>query len=400
MTLAERVPFREFLRPNSRPYTLAPDQDANLVGMRWYGGGPFHRELKLAHKIQKKSHFAIKSGDVIYNKLFAWKGAFGLVSDELDGMFVSDKFPTYQLDLSRVEPRFLTWFFRHHDVWEQARRRSTGSAAISKLTLNPPQFLELEIPLPSLDEQKALADHLDSCACRIDEAKALRADTLRKIGWIVQSASSSLLSPYHAESQLGTVLLGMPRNGWSPKCDNLDDGTPVLTLSAVTGWHYNSTAYKRTSLPTDKGAHYWLNKGDLLITRSNTPELVGHAAIYDGHPYPCIYPDLIMKLRIDPAKASTKFVWWWMQTRPVRDYIARHAKGTSPTMKKISQPVVAGIPFPSSISLREQKHLVEELDALQMKVAAVKHHQIETGAALDTMLPAILDRAFDGGLGV
>jgi type I restriction enzyme S subunit len=255
MTSVQRVPFSEFLRPNSRPHTLASDQDANLVGMRWYGGGPFHRELKLAHRIQKKSHFVIRAGDVIYNKLFAWKGSFGVVPDELEGMYVSDKFPTYQPDLVKIEPRYLAWFFKHHDIWEQARKKSTGSAAISKLTLNPPQFLELDIPLPGLGKQNDVADRLDSCARNIEEARRLRADALQKIDQIVQSASSALLSRYDSEAQLGRVLLRMPRNGWSPKCDNLENGAAVLTLTAVTGWHYNPAAFKGTSLPTDERAH-------------------------------------------------------------------------------------------------------------------------------------------------
>jgi type I restriction enzyme S subunit len=140
-----RVKFSELMRPNSRPYTLAPDQDADLVGMRWYGFGPFHREGKAAMRILKKSHFQIRAGDVIYNKLFAWRGSFGVVPPELDGMFVSDKFPTYELNRERVNESYLAWFFRHTDVWEQSRRMSTGSAALSKLTLNPPKFLELEI---------------------------------------------------------------------------------------------------------------------------------------------------------------------------------------------------------------------------------------------------------------
>ena len=105
MTFAPLVKFREVLRPNLRPYTLAADQDANLVGMRWYGYGPFHRELKPALRITKKTHFQIRAGDIIYNKLFAWRGAFGLVEPALDGMFVSDKFPTYSLDRDRVNQR-------------------------------------------------------------------------------------------------------------------------------------------------------------------------------------------------------------------------------------------------------------------------------------------------------
>src|SRR6266516_4643105 len=111
MTAWPNVQFSSFLRPNRRPYTLGPTEDADLVGMRLYGGGPFHREKKAATAIRKKSHFVIRSGDVIYNKLFAWKGTFGVVPATLDGMFVSDKFPTYELDRSKVDEKFLHWYF-------------------------------------------------------------------------------------------------------------------------------------------------------------------------------------------------------------------------------------------------------------------------------------------------
>lgn len=393
-----RTRFREFLRPNPRPCTLAADQDANLVGMRWYGGGPFHRELKLAHKIQKKSHFIIRSGDVIYNKLFAWKGAFGVVPNELDGMFVSDKFPTYQIDSRIVNPRYLAWYFRHHDVWQQALKTSTGSAAISKLTLNPPQFLQLEVPLPSPNEQAQIADRLDYLAERIEEAKALRAAAKVQMERFMQSAGNAMFAAYNADVQLGSILLKPPRNGWSPKCDNAEGGTPVLTLTSVTGWHYNERAFKRTSLPTTKGSQYWLDDGDVLITRSNTPELVGHVAIYNGTPYPCIYPDLIMKLSIDDNKACRRFVWWWMQSERVRSYIMKHAKGSSPTMKKISQGTVMAIPFPSALTVREQEKIAGTLDDLYFMVAQAQALQTGTVTELDALLPTTLDKAFKDGL--
>lgn len=105
-----------------------------------------------------------------------------------------------------------------------------------------------------------------------------------------------------------------------------------------------------------------------------------------------------MKLTVDDTKVSAKFVWWWLRTKRVRDYIAAKAKGTSPTMKKISQPIVAGIPFPSAISLKKQERIVEELDVLQAKVTTLKRLQFSTGAELDAILPTILDKAFQGKL--
>jgi type I restriction enzyme S subunit len=101
-----------------------------------------------------------------------------------------------------------------------------------------------------------------------------------------------------------------------------------------------------------------------------------------------------MKIVVNPLKAYTPFVWHWMQTTSVRDYIKRSAKGTSPTMKKISQGIVADTPFPAAISVPEQRRIVKELDALQAKVDAVKKLQDSTAAELTALMPAILDRAF------
>lgn len=393
-----RLPFAEFLRPNSRPYTLGAEEDANLVGMRWYGKGPFHRELKTALQITKKTHFVIEAGDVIYNKLFAWKGAFGVVPPELGGMFVSDKFPTYELDRSKVDARFLEWYFWHPSVWEEARAMSTGSAAFSKLTLNPPKFLLLTMPTPSLDGQRRIVAQIEELAGRIQEACGLRKQASNAIGALVRSELHRVTNEVKLTGILSDVLSGKPRNGWSAKCDNAEDGVAVLSLGSVTGFRYRSTEVKRTSLHAANDGHFWLHPGDLLITRSNTPEFVGHAAIYSGEPCPCIYPDLMMRLVINEQKVDTRFVWYWLQSPAVREYVARHAKGTSPTMKKLTQGIVMAIPYPTSLTLPDQRRIVATLDVLQSEANSLMQLQAKTAAELDALLPAILDRAFRGEL--
>ena len=392
------VRFEEIMRPNRRPYELGPTEDANLVGMRLYGQGPFHRELKVASKIRKKSHFVIRENDVIYNKLFAWKGAFGIVPGDLDGMFVSDKFPTYHLDTNRVDRNYLRWYFRYPPLWEQARQMSTGSAALSKLTLNPPRFLDLTIPLPSLREQKRVAGKLEQFASRIGQVQALQAQASAECRALKRASLRETAESFGPLGLLSRVLLSKPRNGWSARCDNSPDGTPVLTLSAVTGFDYDPTAFKRTSEPTDVNAHYWLQEGDLLITRSNTPQLVGHAAIYSGEPRQCIYPDLTMRLEVDPKAARTTFVWLWLQTPMVRDFIERNAKGSSPTMKKISQSTVMNIPFPRSISLECQDEIIQSLSRLDAKFQEAQSCGRKAATAANAMLPSLLDRAFKGEL--
>jgi type I restriction enzyme S subunit len=366
--------------------------------MRLYGGGPFHRELKLATAIRKKTHFVIREGDIIYNKLFAWKGTLGVVPPAFDQMLVSDKFPTYELDETKCDRNYLRWYFRYPPLWEQARQMSIGSAALSKLTLNPPRFLELTIPLPPPPEQRRIVVIIEELAAKIEEAAACRNSSLDGAKHLFRSVLKALSNLVSSEERLGDVLLGKPRNGWSPHCDNSDGGAAVLSLAAVTGFRYNGAEHKRTSLPSSNDAHYWLRPGDLLITRSNTPDLVGHAAIYDGTPSPCIYSDLMMRIPLDLSKVVLEFVWYWLQTPLVRDFISRNATGTSPTMKKISQGTVMAIPFPVHINTNEQRRIVTYLDDLRAKMDCMKTLQVQTQAELNALLPSILDKAFKGEL--
>jgi type I restriction enzyme, S subunit len=147
-----------------------------------------------------------------------------------------------------------------------------------------------------------------------------------------------------------------------------------------------------------EGVTFGLEPAILLISRSNTPDLVGHAAFYDGKPSPCIYPDLMMRLEFKDLSVEPRFVWYWLQSPPVREFIKKNAKGTSPTMKKISQDTVMAVPFPTSLSLSKQSEIVAELDKLQNEVDSLKRLQAETASELDALLPAILDRAFRGEL--
>jgi type I restriction enzyme S subunit len=106
----------------------------------------------------------------------------------------------------------------------------------------------------------------------------------------------------------------------------------------------------------------------------------------------------MMRLELRDNAVDRRFVWYWLQAPPVREFIRQSAKGTSPTMKKIAQGTVMAIPFPSSLPVSEQRRIVAELDAMQAEVSGLKQLQAETSAELDAMLPSILDKAFKGEL--
>ncbi|MDP9224965.1 MAG: hypothetical protein M3P18_14195 [Actinomycetota bacterium] len=392
--------FDKILRRVERKVTIDDEAEYATVGVRWYGNGAFVRERLLGADIARKQQWIIRAGDVVYNKLFAWKGSFAIADDTVNGHLVSDKFPTYALDEALVDPGFLAYYFRTADVAMQAERLSKGAAAISKLTLNPPQFWDLTIPLPSLPEQQGLAALLRATEHRIGEAVRLRAEAAAESDALVSSAIGEAMAAFEATGRLGEVLAAKPRNGWSAPCDNVDGGTAVLSLGAVTGFTYRPSEFKRTSEATLPDAHYWLQEGDLLMTRSNTERLVGHTAIYTGQPHPCIYPDLMMRIPVDGKRADTRFVYYWLRTPAVRAVIEAAGSGTSSTMKKITQGDVMGLPFPMGVDVAEQRSAVSQLDEIVRAVDELRLAQRSTADDLAALFPSLLDRACHGELRV
>jgi len=394
-TLWPDVAFSELFRPNRRPYALGPTEDANLVGMRLYGGGPFHRELKAATKIQKKSHFVIRAGDVIYNKLFAWKGTFGVVPDELDGMFVSDKFPTYEHDHERLDLQYLEWYFRYPPLWEQARQMSTGSAALSKLTLNPPRFMDLTIPLPPLNEQRRIVEQIERLAAKITLAVRLRRTLATTDDALFLSAIDQCLEAL-GSGYSAVPLAHLVEHGRGISYGIVQTGKPhakgVLTLRAGDLQRFEvrledvkrvdpilEAKYQRTRLA---GGEVLLRiRGGLGEVAVTPPEMVGGNVSREIAVIP------VLK-HLDP-----EYVMFAMSAPSSQEFLRQHIRGTSYQGINLRDVRRLTIPVPP---LSEQRRAVASLKELKAKIDRLKALQQKTAAELDALLPSILDKAFKG----
>jgi len=352
------------------------------------------RDLVQGSEIKTKKQQPCRTGEFLIAEIDAKMGGFGIVPESLDGAMVSSHYFLFEINEQLLDRSFFNFFIRTPFFCEQvAAQGSTNYAAI-----RPQEVLTYQIPLPPLDEQRRIVARIEELAAKVKEARGLRRHSAEEAEALTWAGSTQLVKAISSDGILAHVLNEKPRNGWSAPCNNMPEGIPVLSLGAITGFRYRETEFKRTSEYVFNDAHYWLRPGDLLMTRSNTSELVGHAAIYNGYPSPCIYPDLIMRLDVNESKADKYFVLHWLSCVLVRDYIKAKAKGTSPTMKKITQDVVMNIPFPSNFPLPEQRRIVVYLDNLQAKVNTLKRLQAETATELDALLPSILDKAFKGEL--
>ena len=378
-------------------YVLEPEaRSYPKLSVKLYGKGVVLDSPTDGSTLKMKRHQLARAGQVILSEIWGKKGAIGLVPPEGEGALCTSHFFLFDVRSDKVAPEWLQAIFAANYLQEQLDAEAKGTTGYA--AVRPKMLLECEIPLPPLVEQRRVVARIEKMAAQIHEASTLHQQAVEERDALLGSAIRSVASGVEATGRLGDILDGPPRNGWSARCDNAEGGTPVLSLGAVTGFRYRSTEFKRTSLHASEQGHFWLRPGDLLITRSNTPALVGHVAIYDGAPAPCIYPDLMMRLNVQSRHVERRFVWYWLQSPLAREFINRNAKGTSPTMKKISQGVVMAIPFPTGLPIPDQRRIVSKLDALQAEMDALRHLQAGTAAELGALLHAVLDHAFKGEL--
>ena len=257
--------------------------------------------------------------------------------------------------------------------------------------------------VPPLPEQKRIVAIVDHAFEGIDRAIANTEKNLANARELFESYLNKTFtqkSDEWIEKKLQDILRVQPRNGWSPPAQNHSDtGTPVLTLSSVTGFQFNKRKVKFTNAVTKKDAHYWLKNGEFLISRSNTTELVGHVAICEGLTEPTICCDLIMKMQLDPEQADIRFIYWHFRTHALRGLISGSAQGANPTMKKINKSIVQNLPVVlPKISI--QKDIVAKIDALATETQHLEAIYRQKRTALNELKQAILQKAFTGELTV
>jgi type I restriction enzyme, S subunit len=157
-----------------------------------------------------------------------------------------------------------------------------------------------------------------------EEAPELYQETA--IGWIPREWDWGALSKY---------LNGSPKNGFSPREIDEWNGCFSLGLGCLTSSGYRPVQLKSVDLRSAIVSGAFLEDGDFLVSRANTPQLVGLCGVYQKMSSPCIYPDLMM--RIQPNKLiHAKYLEQYLLSAEVRIRLTALAVGTSASMVKLN----------------------------------------------------------------
>lgn len=372
-----------------------------MAGVLSFGRGLFPREPIVNGNTSYKYFYKLKAQHIVMSQLFGWEGALALSSDEFSGRYVSPQFPTFASDESRLDRHFLGWVMKRPSFWEELATRCSGMGD-RRRTLNPDALFECEIPLPPLAEQRRIVARIEALAAQIAEAKRLRQEAVAEAEVLAPQTLSSLLDDADwPRCALNDVLGEKPRNGLGPQPEIESGGRPMLRINAVSSTptkYVDTTAFKTVAVSQEIAAPFVVRDGDVFIVRYNGDiNRVAKPAIFRGdNADGAVFPDKLIRLRADSKKIKPEFLVTTLNSRTVRTQVEELGKTTAGNIGVSGGNAKAfQIPLPP---LPEQRRIVAELDALQAEVDGLKRLQAETAAELDALLPAILDRAFKGGL--
>ncbi len=150
------VTLAEVVRASGDPQSVGPDQTYPNFGIYSFARGLFPKPPIDGLSTRAKTLFRVKAGQFIYSRLFAFEGAYGIVTDEFDGHFTSNEYPTFDCDTAMIRPEFLASYFKAKHVWEEVARGSKGLGD-RRQRVHPEQVLNHRLLLPPLDWQIRIA---------------------------------------------------------------------------------------------------------------------------------------------------------------------------------------------------------------------------------------------------
>src|SRR5215211_1120587 len=186
------------------------------VTVRLWNKGVILRGEQEGSEIKTKRQFYVKTGQLLMSRIDVRNGAIGLVPKGLDGAIVSNDFWLYDFDENQIYPEFLALYVKTPGFIEDANRTSSGTT--KRIRAEETAFLNINIPLPPLMEQRRIVVHIESLAARVNEAQRLREETEIEASVLLSRATTYIVDEQNWEiRKLEDVIKESPRNGLAPQ---------------------------------------------------------------------------------------------------------------------------------------------------------------------------------------
>lgn len=338
---------------------------------------------------------------------------------------------------------FLQFFYHSGEIVKY----QSGSNNLRNLKFN--DFLKIQVPIPPLPEQRAIVAKLEQLFSELDngiaclkkaqeQLKVYRQAVLKQAFegeltkvWREQQTSlpsaRELLENIKTEREqaaklqgkklksvmpltqaelddlpelpdnwmwlkLGELTLGVEYGTSTKSLDNGD--VPVIRMGNI---QQGRIEWRNLAHTNDKAdiSKYRLTKGDVLFNRTNSPELVGKTAIYNGE-MPAIFAGYLIRINHITVLLDGKYLNFWLNSHPAKVY-GNSVKTDGVNQSNINGEKLKSYPLPYC-SPQEQSQIVQEIETRLSVCDNIESTIRESLEKAEALRQSILKKAFEGKL--
>lgn len=316
-------------------------------------------DRKQESALSPDAHLRVEAGDIAYNTMRMWQGAFGLAN--CSGI-VSPAYVVLKVR-SNFESAYFAQIFRAPWMLHQFWAYSHGLTE-DRLRLYFADFSAIKLSIPSSAEQARIAELLGTWdeaisvarelwAKRIEEAEILRESL---IGAILQHAAVPL-------AEVADVRTGLAK-GKTGQRDTIE--VPYLRVANVQDGRLDLKEVKLIEVAREHVGRYSLQAGDVLMTEGGDFDKLGRGTVWSGEIDLCLHQNHVFAVRPKPGRVHSGFVAAIAASNYGRSYFMSCAK-RSTNLASINSTQLKALPIPL-VSMAEQERIVAVIDTA-MQVA-------------------------------
>jgi type I restriction enzyme S subunit len=312
----------------------------------------------------------------------------------------------------------------HDPRWLGEMLRSMNLNQYSQAAAQPGLAVEvissLEVPVPPLDTQRAIADFLDAETARIDALIAAKESLLtilaeKRRALITQAVTRGLDPsapmrdsgiqwlgeiPAHWKSvrlkHVATVQSGLALGKTYPKSEPLESYPYLRVANVQDGYvdHVDLSEVKMAEVSVRDAAGCRLRAGDVLMNEGGDADKLGRGAIWSGEIDPCLHQNHVFAVR--PEGVSQAWLDLWTSSDGAKAFFESRAK-QSTNLASISATNLKELPLPLPPEEEQVKTVANAVSELA-KLDAFEGSAETTIALLRERREAVIAAAVTGQL--
>ncbi|MBR3918957.1 MAG: restriction endonuclease subunit S [Clostridia bacterium] len=410
LCFAKRYPLVRIgllLKPNRNIIKVEDNVDYKQVRLKTNGGGADLRGIKVGKDIGTKKQYQISTGQFIMSKIDARNGAFGIVDDSLNGAIVTADFPVFDVDKEKLNPAYLQLLSSTKQFIKFAQSCSRGTTNRQRIDVK--QFLDLEIPLPSLEEQNAIVaaynesfdiakqyekqadEKEDSIQQYIDtqlginnvnntsydngeQYSYLRFYHLKDIlRWDCYNQSISTQSQFYQTITLSNLIVEKPKYGAGYKASRKLNEIRYIRITDI---NEDGTLNEDFVSADQYDEQYLLKQDDFLIARSGNT--VGKTFLYDEIYGKAIYAGYLIKFVLDKSKINPQYLLAYTKSKVFKQWIQGNMRVSAQPNINSQQYLESPIIVPP---MDVQNEIVRHISELKEQIKSLRALAVTTRAA-------------------